>query len=158
MLWISQSKLSLKKKHTVFRALWTRSKSVTCPQHRVFPSSVSVFAGYPRAFLGNQVNYSGVAELISWMPNFKPKGNVNTIIELSGGGEGGGEEWFKKGNLNTALVPRQHPHSNNQLARLASLNSQRFDACWTPLGKYAYSPEIICMINCFLGFYPENQF
>lgn len=30
--------------------------------------------------------------LISWMPNFKPDANLNTIIEISGAGEGGGEE------------------------------------------------------------------
>ena len=36
------------------------------------------------------------------MSNFKPKVNINTIIEISGGAEGGGEEGLKNGNLRTA--------------------------------------------------------
>lgn len=37
------------------------------------------------------------------MPNFNPEENLNTIIDISGGGEGGGKEKFKNGNLKKAL-------------------------------------------------------
>lgn len=52
------------------------------------------------------------------MPKFKPEANLNTIIEISGGGERGREEkrGLKMEILKQLCVPLKHTHSDNKLA------------------------------------------
>lgn len=95
LLWISQIKLSFKKNNTP--CVWTYHSTLFFNQ-----ASLSL-KGTKRIFLETQINHSRVAELISWMPKFKPEANLNTTIEISGGGEGGSEKSFKNGNRETAL-------------------------------------------------------
>lgn len=50
------------------------------------------------------------------MPNFKPEANLNTLIEISGGGEGDGEgnRGLKMEIWKQPCVPLQRPHSNQE--------------------------------------------
>lgn len=82
------------------------------------------------------------------------------IIEISGGGEGSGED--RRGlkmEISKWSAYKRHTFTLTPPSKsFTSLNSQRSDASWTLFGKHMYSPEFICTLCHFWGFHLESHF